>query len=81
MQTGMVGAPTTKGRAGSQVQQKFWRKVTCLAGKKKKGIPTLKYMQDNTQKSAKTDEEKEQVFTNLIKNTCKIPEDENAQYC
>ena len=65
----------------AKCNKKFWRKVTCLAGKKKKGIPTLKYMQDNTQKTAKTDKEKEQVFTNLIKDTCKITDEENAQYC
>ena len=38
-------------------------------------------MQDNIEKVAKTDKEKEETFTQLLKNTCRITEEENAQYC
>ena len=65
----------------ARCNKKFWRRVNCLSGKKKKGIPTLKHDQDGTEITANTDEEKEQLFTNIMKNTCKITEEENRQYC
>ena len=65
----------------AKCNKKFWRRVTCLSGKKKKGIPTLKYNEDGTEKCAKTDEEKVKVFTKLMKDTCNITEEENRHYC
>ena len=60
---------------------KFWRNIHHLSGKKKASTPPLKYKENNIEKTAREDHEKGKVFTQLLKHTCKISEEENQNFC
>ena len=60
--------------------QKFWRRVKLLSGKKRLPTPPLKYKENNIEKHAKTDREKTELFTKILKNNCTISREENQNY-
>ena len=46
--------------------QKFWRRIRILSGKKKLPTPPLNYKENNIEKHAKTDRDKTELFTNFL---------------
>ncbi|CAL4062938.1 unnamed protein product [Meganyctiphanes norvegica] len=60
---------------------KFWKRINHLSGRKKAHVPPLKYDLNGTEQTAKTDEEKENLFTNILKQACRISPEENTDYC
>ena len=65
----------------AKCNKKFWRKIKIQSGKKRTNNTVLKYKENNTEHVAKTDREKETLFTKIMKDTCKISEEENRQFC
>ena len=60
---------------------KFWRRIKLLSGKKSCATPPLKYKENNIDKTAKTDEEKTNLFTKTLSKTCTISNEDNQQFC
>ena len=56
--------------------KKFWKRIKCLSGRHRASIPTLKYKENNIDKYARTDNEKEKIFIEIIKNACNISDTE-----
>ena len=61
--------------------KKFWRKIRTLSGKKRLPTPTLRYQENNINKTAKTDIEKNEIFTKILTANCNISNEENQQFC
>ena len=60
---------------------KFWKRINHLSGRQKAHVPPLKYDLNGTEQTAKTDDEKENLFTNILKQACRISPEENTDYC
>ncbi|CAL4085533.1 unnamed protein product [Meganyctiphanes norvegica] len=60
---------------------KFWKRINHLSGRQKTHVPPLKYDLNGTEQTAKTDEEKENLFTNILRQACRISPEENTNYC
>ena len=61
--------------------KKFWRKIKTLSGKKRLPTPTLRYKENNMDRIAKTDIEKNELFTKILTANCNISNEENQQFC
>ncbi|CAL4058755.1 unnamed protein product, partial [Meganyctiphanes norvegica] len=60
---------------------KFWKHIKRLSGGSNSHTPILKFMENGSEKIAKTDEQKVNVFTKQLEKTCSISAEENQEFC
>ena len=64
----------------SKNNNKFWKRIDKLSGKKRAPMPTIKYKVNGIDKTARTDTEKVEVLTDTWKNVHTITPEENEEF-
>ena len=64
----------------SRNNNRFWKRINLLSGKLGKKTSHLKYTKNGVETTTKSDNEKNQVFSNTWKNVYKLTDVENRQF-
>lgn len=70
----------TKCEEAARSNNRFWKRINMLSGKKKPRTPNLKYYEQGVEKIADNDQDKNNVFTNTWKDVYYISPEDNQNF-